>query len=55
MGFTDNSHLIQKWKCLSNVHINTLGLPVFPVLHETIASDLVGYYIPLNILVQKVI
>lgn len=49
MAFTDNSHLIQKRKCLNNVYIKTLILPVFSVFHERIASDLVGYYIPLNI------
>lgn len=49
LQITDNSHLIQKWKCLNNVCIKMLGWPVFSVFHETITSDLVGYYIPLNI------
>lgn len=47
MGFPDG--ISRNAKCLNNVYINILGLPVCSVFHEPITGDLVRYHTPLNI------
>lgn len=36
-------------KCLNNIYIKSLGLPVCSIFHEPITGHLVRYYTPLNI------